>query len=61
MKPVPSPINTKFGKSYLSLLASEVDELCQWVYDTRDRGLSLGENTDKTVDPVSSSTSEWNI
>ena len=33
-----------YGKSYLKLNASETDELCQWVYDTREKGLKLGDD-----------------
>ena len=39
---VPSSVVTMFGKQYLKLHPSEIDDLCQWVYDTRDRGLKPG-------------------
>ena len=38
---VPSSVVTMFGKQYLKLHLSEVDDLCQWVYDARDEGLEL--------------------
>ena len=38
-RPVPSPMITKYGKSYLHLHNHEIDELCQWIYDTRETGL----------------------
>ena len=38
---VPSSVVTMFGKQYLKLHPSEVDDLCQWVYDARDKGLKL--------------------
>ena len=38
-RPVPSPTITKYGKSYLHLHNHEIDELCQWIYDTRETGL----------------------
>ena len=36
---VPSSVITMFRKPYLKLHPSEVDDLCQWVYDARDNGL----------------------
>lgn len=35
---IPSSVISKFGNSYLNLTTSEVDELCRWVYDTREKG-----------------------
>ena len=43
-RPAPLPTITMYGKSYLKLNASETDELCQWVYDTREKGLKLGDD-----------------
>ena len=39
-RPIPSPTVIKYDKHYLSLESSEVDELCQWVCDMREFGLS---------------------
>ena len=43
-RPVPSPMITKYGKSYLHLHNHEIDELCQWIYDTRETGLDPADN-----------------
>ena len=43
-RPFPSPTIAKYGKSYLHLDSSEIDELCQWIYNMRKTGLDLGEN-----------------
>ena len=50
---VPSPMIKKYGKPYLNLHSYEVDELCQWVYNTRESGLNLGDelvNTSKFLE-----------
>ena len=33
----PSPVIVMFGKNYLQLSCSEVDTLCDWVIETRER------------------------
>ena len=38
---VPSPTITMYGKLYLKLDTSEADDLCQWVYETREKSLKL--------------------
>ena len=52
-RPVPSPTITKYGKPYLTLDSSGVDELCQWVYDTRER---VGQTTRWSLSTSVSST-----
>ena len=50
MRPVPSPTITKYGKPYLDLHCSEVDGLCQWVYDMRESGIDPGDDKVELVD-----------
>ena len=43
-RPIPSPTVVKYSKRYLNLRSSEVDELCEWVYDMRELGLNIVED-----------------
>ena len=37
IKTSPLPVISMFGKLYLKLNSSDTDELCQWVYNTREK------------------------
>ena len=51
-RPVPSPTVHMYGKSYLNLHTSEVDDLCKWVYDQREKGLGIGDDEMAPMNPI---------
>ena len=47
----------RVGKQYLKLHPSEVDDLCHWFYDARDKGLKL----DVKMSPCSQPCHHWQV
>ena len=48
LRPVPTPAISMYGKAYLVLSSSEIDDLCQWVYDAREQKITLVEESTGT-------------
>ena len=47
-----APYIPMYGKQYLNLYCTEVDELCQWVYDMIEADHHLWEHTDSQCAPT---------